>query len=250
MARVSMPLSPPSPPTPTQLSPHPELRRYDGFAAAFESGFLGWVSLITLPSFALGLVAGPAAAFVQARSATLSASAVHFGPAALGAALLPLVLPACAAGARAAHEWAVLPVIESNRPPVEADGAYTPGAAYQTPTSEEVLVGLEALPSLDPADRARLRWALDGDPASQYPTEAAAAAHAATPEEDAALRASLRDYTARVEAAVAARAAPAAGGERESDFDALVVAVVNAASTQGRGPGGGPQAQGGGAALK
>lgn len=212
-----------------QLEPHPELRRYNGMMAGFESAFGGWVSLITLPSMALGFVTGPVAAAFQSRSATLPPLAVRYGPAAVTAGLLPIVMTACRYGAEWALDFAVRPVIDSNRPEVLSG----PRPDYEAPSAEDIL-GLGILPDLDPADRAKLRWALDGDPTTPYPDEGASrgAGAPATAAEDAAFLASLQDYAARVEAAKARGAAggPGAAAGSDSDYDRIVAQAVDSAS--------------------
>lgn len=219
-----------------QLEPYPELRRYNGFAAAFESGFGGWVSLITLPSIALGAASAPISALFQSQAAKLPASVVRFGPSALSAALLLPLMPLCRVGAEAVMDFAVRPVIDSNRPPLLSG----PRPDYEAPSGEDIL-GLGVLPTLDEADKAKLRWALDGDASSPYPDEEGggvkgAAATAATPAEDAAFLKSLQDYALRIEAQ---KARAAAGGSAEataaaapvdSDYDRIVAAAVDAAS--------------------
>lgn len=237
-----------------QLEPYPELRRYNGFAAAFESAFGGWVALVTLPSMALGALAGPLSALAHAQAARLPPAAVRYGPAAASALLLPLLLPACAQGAEWTLAFAVRPTVDSNRPPVTRGGGYTPD--YEAPSGDELLLGLgSSLPDLDPADRARLRWALDGDAASPYPGDdgggggggqqrAAVGGGAplsmlppappASSADDAAFLASLHALTARrrQQAFVSTRlgddpSPPPTPNSEETDFDRLVASAVD-----------------------
>jgi hypothetical protein len=198
------------------------------------------MSLITLPSLALGFVVGPATSLFQANAARLPAAVVRAGPTAVAAALLPLLIPACAAGSEAVLDFAVRPLIESNRPPLSSGG---PRPDYEAPSPEEVLGIAGIVPAtLDPADRARLAWAMDGDASSPYPDEGdggKGGKPAASAAEDAAFLASLAEYASRVQAArvsgssgggASAASASAAADDGVTDYDRMVASAVDDAS--------------------
>jgi hypothetical protein len=211
-------------------------------AAAADAVLTGWMETVTLPSIAVGAVA-----------AAVKRAAPAAPPAARAAATLaslPLLMPACAHAAGAVMEWAGRPAIEYfARPP---ESAALPSADYIAPLPEELLSGIGGggqggggggggmlgvgllPPDLDPLERARLEWALDGNLSSPYPEagDAVGARVAAA-------------HGAGAGAKAAAGTATAVGGEEEY-MKAVAAIRANADARAARAVAAGPAKAGGG----
>ena len=114
-----------------------------------------------------------------------------------------------------------------------------PSSNYEAPSPETLLIGAGALPGLeiDADDAARLRWAVDGNPASAFPGDAAARGGRAMPAqhaaEDAAFMAALASYAQRHTPQAEIAAVPSS--DEDSDYDRALAAALEQTRAAARG---------------
>lgn len=178
---------------------HPERIRVARSRHGVDSFLTAWLETITLPSIAVPLLRNAVASAVA--SAGVSGAAAAHLPAAVALASLPLLLPATSRAAEGLSAWAFRPAIAFMEEKIGAavaagygDGDYVPpppeelllagagggggaGAEGEAGRAAAVMaaLGVGGASDLDPLERARIEWALDGDPSSPYPEEEDAA---------------------------------------------------------------------------
>jgi hypothetical protein len=164
----------------SQFQIAPEKRSFASNRIGVDNLMREWMATITIPSIFVGGVVNAAAAAVKANPQLFAGAMATRVPAAVGLASVPLLLPLSYMGSDFVMNWAIRPFLNAYmRPgfdlPWAAAAPPGPTPEYTTPNPEDLLsadaqdIASLLAGDLDPLQRARVAWALDGNVTSPFP---------------------------------------------------------------------------------